>query len=148
MLHLRIDRQTNFPIEMLQKGTVESKTTSTFSSFISKSQSKLQLESLNQLITHLETKGQMLAKQRTLENLRDYKKMVKQFIGEALHYGLQLSEKQSYDLHGGMKSHQIVEIVDQKLLELHDEVINNEEQGMEVLRLVGEIKGLLINLYM
>lgn len=148
MLHLRIERQTNFPFEKLQKGAAESKTTSTFSSYMLKSQSKLQLESLNQMMTRLETQGQILAKQRTLENLRDYKKMVKQFIGEAINFGLQLSEKQSFHPNGNMKSHQLVEIIDQKLLELHDEVINNEEQGIEVLRLVGEIKGLLINLYM
>ncbi len=145
---MRIERQTNFSLEKLLKVAVESKSTSTFSSFMSKSQSKLQLESLNQFMTRLETQGQILAKQRTLENLRDYKKMVKGFIEEAITYGLQLSEKQSYHTNGSMKSHQIVEIIDQKLLELHDEVINNEEQGIEVLRLVGEIKGLLINLYM
>jgi uncharacterized protein len=145
---LRIERQTNFPLEMLPKGAVESKTTSTFSSFISKSQSKLQLEALNQLMSRLETQGQILSKQRTIENLRDYKKMVKQFIGEAVGNGLQLSENLSHNPHGGMKSHQLVKIVDRKLLELHEEVIHNEERGMEVLRLVGEIKGLLINLYM
>ena len=99
-------------------------------------------------MTRLETQGKVLVKQRTLENLRDYKKMVKEFIGEAVNGGLQLSEKQSYYSNGNTKTHQIVEIVDQKLLELQDEVMNNEDNGLEILQLVGEIKGLLINLYM
>lgn len=142
---MRIERQTNFPIGQLQKGTVESKSTNSFSSIMSQSQSKLQLESL---LSRLENKGRVLVNQRTLENLRDYKKMVKEFIGETVNGGLQLSEKQSYYPNGNMKSHQIVEVIDQKLLELQDEVINNEEKGLEALRLVGEIKGLLINLYM
>jgi len=142
---LRIERQPNFPIGQLQKGTTESKSTSTFSSMMSHSQSKLQLESL---MSRLENQGRVLVNQRTLENLRDYKKMVKEFIGEAVHGGLQLSDKQSYYPNGNSKTHQIVEVVDQKLLELQDEVMNNEENGLEILQLVGEIKGLLINLYM
>lgn len=142
---MRIERQTNLPFGQLQKGAVESKSTNTFASMMSQSQSKLQLESL---LSRLENQGKVLVNQRTLENLRDYKKMVKEFIGETVKGGLQLSEKQSYHSNGNMKSHQIVEKIDQKLLELQDEVINNEEKGLEALRLVGEIKGLLINLYM
>ncbi len=142
---MRIERQPNFPIGQLQKGTTESKSTSTFSSMMSHSHSKLQLESL---MSRLENQGRVLVNQRTLENLRDYKKMVKEFIGEAVHGGLQLSDKQSYYPNGNAKTHQLVEVVDQKLLELQDEVMNNEENGLEILQLVGEIKGLLINLYM
>jgi uncharacterized protein YaaR (DUF327 family) len=65
-----------------------------------------------------------------------------------LSYGLQLSEKQIFNLNGGMKSHQLIEVIDKKLIEIHDEVINNEKEGIDIIQHVGEIKGLLINLYM
>lgn len=145
---MRIDRQTNFPSDRLPKNVVEGKTADSFASVMRKSQSKLQLDALNLLISRVDTQGQKLAKQRTLENLRDYKNLVKQFVGESLNYGMQLSEKQSFNMSGGMKTHQLVEIIDQKLIELNDEVLNNEKEGIDILRLVGEIKGLLINLYM
>ena len=144
-LRVRIDRQTNFPVGQLQKGTIENKPASSFSQVMSQSQTKLQLE---QTLGRLEKQGQILVQQRTIENLRAYKKLVQEFIGEALKGGLQLAEKQTHHPNGHMKTHQIVEIVDQKLLELHDEVINNENRGLEVLGLIGEIKGLLLNLYM
>lgn len=145
---MRIERQTNIPHDRLQRGSVEGKTTDSFSNVMRKSQTKLHLDSLNQLMSRLETQGQRLAAQKTLENLTDYKKVVKQFVGEALQFGMQLSEKQSFNHHGGMKSHQLVEIVDQTLLDLQEEVLHKEEHGMDVLRLIGEMKGLLINLYM
>ncbi len=148
MLHLRIERQTNIGSERLQKSAVEIKSNDAFAAVIRKSQSKLQLESLNQLMARVDTQGQKLGNQRTLENLRDYKNLVKQFVGESLSYGLQLSEKQSFNQSGGMKTHQLVEVIDQKLIELHDEVIHNEKESIDLLRVVGEIKGLLINLYM
>lgn len=148
MLHLRIERQTNFSSDRLPKSTVDSKITGTFANVIRNSQSKLQLDSLNQLMTRVDTQGQKLSKQKTLENLRDYKNLVKQFIGESLSYGLQLSDKQSFNHNGGMKTHQLIEVIDQKLIELNDEVLSNEKEGIDTLRLIGEIKGLLINLYM
>ncbi|RBW67859.1 DUF327 domain-containing protein [Bacillus taeanensis] len=129
---------------MFKKEIGEGKAADSFSNVMRKSQ----LDSLNQLMNRLEEQGQRLAKHKTIENLRDYKKLVRQFIGEALSYGLQLSEKQSHNYHSGMKTHQLVEIVDEKLIELQEEVLNKEGQGIDALRLVGEIKGLLINLYM
>ncbi len=148
MQHLRIERQTNFPSDRLHKTPVENKSSDTFASMVRKSQSKLQHESLNQLMTRVDSQGQKLANQRTLENLRDYKNIVKQFIGESLSFGLQLSDKQSFNPSGGMKNHQLIEVIDEKLIEIHDEVLNNEKEGFDILQLVGEIKGLLINLYM
>lgn len=145
---MRIERQTNFPSDRLQKSSVEGKTNDSFANVIKKSQSKMQLDTLNHLMSQVDTQGQKLAKQRTLENLRDYKNLVKQFIQESLGYGLQLTDKQSFNSSGSMKSHQIIEVIDKKLIELQDEVLNNEREGIDTLRIVGEIKGLLINLYM
>ncbi|MGB3259925.1 YaaR family protein [Paenisporosarcina sp.] len=145
---MRIDRQTNLLSDRLHKSPVENKSSDSFANVIKKSQSKLQMDSLNQLMTRVDAQGQKLANQRTLENLRDYKNIVKQFIGETLSYGLQLSDKQSFNPSGGMKNHQLIEVIDKKLIEIHDEVLNNEKEGFDILQLVGEIKGLLINLYM
>jgi len=145
---LRIGMQTNFSNDRISKNAVESKTSDSFANVMRKSQNNMHLDSLNQLMSRVDTQGQKLAKQRTLENLLDYKNIVKQFIGESLSFGMQLSEKQSFNSNGGMKTHQLVEVIDQKLIEVQDEVLNNENEGLNTLRLVGEIKGLLINLYM
>ena len=145
---MRIERPTNFPNDRIPKNPLESKSTGSFANVIKTTQSKLQLDTLNQLMTRVDAQGQKLSKQKTLENLRDYKNLVKQFIGESLSYGLHLSEKQSFNHSGGMKTHQLIEVIDQKLIELNDEVLNNEKEGIDTLRLIGEIKGLLINLYM
>lgn len=145
---MRIEGQAKFPSELMRKGTVEGKSTDSFANIMRNSQSKLQLDSLNQLMDRIDFQGQRLAKQRTIENLIDYKNSVKQFVSESLSYGLELSEKQSFHPNGGMKSHQLVEVIDEKLLAINDEVLDNEKEGIEVLRLVGEMKGLLVNLYM
>ena len=145
---MRIEAQSTFSSDRLQKNMVDNKTTDSFAGIMKNSQSKLQLDSLNHLMNRVDAGGQKLANQRTLENLVNYKKLVKQFISESVNYGLQLSEKQSFQYNGGMKSHQLVEVIDEKLIEINDEVLDNEKDNIDTLRLVGEIKGLLINLYM
>lgn len=145
---MRIEGQAKFPGELLRKGAAEGKSADSFANVMRNSQTKLQLDSLNQLMDRIDLQGQRLAKQRTIENLIDYKHSVKQFVNESLSYGLELSEKQSFHPNGGMKSHQLVEVIDEKLMAINDEVLDNEKEGIEVLRLVGEIKGLLVNLYM
>lgn len=145
---MRIEGQTKFPGELLRKGAAEGKAADSFANVMRNSQAKLQLDSLNQLMDRIDLQGQRLARQRTIENLIDYKNSVKQFVSESLSYGLQLSEKQSFHPNGGMKSHQLVEVIDEKLLAINDEVLDNEKEGIDVLQLVGEVKGLLVNLYM
>ncbi len=148
MLDLRIDGNTQFQGDRIQKLTTETKAAGTFADVMKSTRIQLKNDSLKGLMDRVDLQGHKLAKQRTLENLLAYKAVVKQFISEALSYGLQLSEKQSEHPYGGMQTHQLVEVIDDKMLEVQDEVLRSEEDGLDTLRLVGEVKGLLLNLYM
>ncbi len=47
----------------------------------------------------------------------------------------------------GSPSMTIVKQIDEKLMELTEQMMNQEEKSIQILGLIGEIKGLLINLY-
>lgn len=144
---MRIESGLKRSGDLPRKGMTEGKAVDVFASVMKNSQSKLQLNSLNQLMDRIDLQGQRLSRHRTLENLIDYKKLVKQFVSDTLSYGLQLSDKQSFHPNGGMTTHQLIEVIDQKLLAINDNVLDNEKEGLDALHLVGEIKGMLINLY-
>ena len=148
MLDLRVDGYTLIQGDRIQKAPAETRSTDSFAGVMKSTRVKLHNDSLNGLLDRVDLQGQKLAKQRTLENLLDYKTLVKQFINESLSHGLQLSEKHSEHPSGGMKTHQLIEVIDEKMLEVQDEVLQNEQDNIETLRLVGEVKGLLLNLYM
>lgn len=145
---MRIESQSNISNDRLSKQVTETKASELFSTAMKKSHSKLHNDSLSQLMGRVDAQGQKLANQRTLENVLGYKHAVKQFVSESIRYGLLLSDEQSQHPAGGMKSQQIVKVIDKKLIEIQDQILNNEEEGIGTLDLVGEIKGLLINLYM
>lgn len=104
-------------------------------------------ERFNELLDHIDKQGKKLAEKQTIANLIDYKKMVKEFVSEAVDHGLKLEKQGGFRRGGRSKIFKIVKKIDEKLLDLTDEIIGNEKKGLDILSCVGEVQGLLINIY-
>jgi len=118
-----------------------------FQQFVVKQNEKLQAEQFNSLMKHIDDTGNRLSKSQNLRDLAKFKSLVKQFVKEAVDYGLQLKKDQSWDQFGQGKDLNIVKIMDEKLISLTEEVMNKESSHLNLLNKIGEIKGMLINLY-
>lgn len=134
-----------------EKRGLEQKNTSTsakgFQDLIYKQGNKLQLEQLNKLMVDIDDAGRRLSKTRNFNELSKFKVVVKRFIHEAVEYGMNMKKSHSWDFHGNSRSLKLVEQVDQTLIELTDEIVNKEKTSIDILAKIGEVKGLLINLY-
>ncbi|SER47883.1 YaaR family protein [Salipaludibacillus aurantiacus] len=106
-----------------------------------------QYERLSHLLQKIDDQGKTLSESRTVEELRKYKALVKEFIDDAVKLGLSLEERKGFNRRGRTKVYKIVREVDRKLLDLTDAVIKEQKKGLDILDMVGEIKGLLINIY-
>jgi uncharacterized protein len=118
-----------------------------FKGLVIKQGNKLQLEQLNTLLVNIEDVGRRLAKSRNFSDLSKYKLLIKRFINEAVEYGMNMKQSRSWDHYGNSRSLKIIEQVDHSLIELAEEIVNKESSMIDVLAKIGEIKGLLINLY-
>lgn len=118
-----------------------------FSEVMSKGRENKTLERLTLLMKDIEEQGQKLSKSRTIEDFRKYKKLVKSFMEDAVNNGLKLEEQRGVNWRGRSKVYKIVKEVDSKLIDLANQVLDKEKKGLEILNLVGEIQGLLINIY-
>lgn len=105
-------------------------------------------KNLDELLHHVDEKGKALSERRTVESLYEYKNMVKGFIEEAVEYGLKIDERRGFSKGGRSRVLKTVSAIDAKLLELTDIMIKQEEKNINILRKVGEIKGMLISLYL
>lgn len=108
---------------------------------------KMQIQTLNRLIGDIEGAGQRLVRSRTFRELAKYKALVKRFVKEAVEYGLELKQSTSWNEYGQSRPLKTVETIDAKLVELSEEILNKEKSSLEILEMIGEVKGLLINLY-
>lgn len=118
-----------------------------FTEVIGKKREDLVHEKMMSLMEDIEDQGKTLADSRTVEDLKKYKKLVKEFMEDAINNGLKLEQQRGFNRRGRTKVYKIVKEVDSKLIQLTNTVLNKEKNALEILNLVGEIKGLLINIY-
>ncbi len=118
-----------------------------FQQMVQTQDQKMQIQTLNRLIGDIEGAGQRLVRSRTFRELAKYKALVNRFVKEAVEYGLELKQSTSWNEYGQSRPLKTVETIDARLVELSEEILNKEKSSLEILEMIGEIKGLLINLY-
>lgn len=128
------------------KGDAASRTG--FGEIIQKHSSKLHSEQLNVLMRDIEIVGNRLGHSRTFQDLAKYKTLVKRFMEEAVEFGMELHQSHHWTNEGQSRHLQIVKQVDEALVALTEDVMGQEKTRIDILGSIGEIKGLLINLYM
>ncbi|MED4917430.1 MULTISPECIES: YaaR family protein [Geobacillus] len=118
-----------------------------FTEVMAKTRRDVLWERINEQARQIEEQGKKLAESRTVEDLHKYKQLVRSFLDDAVKNGLQLEEQRGFSRGGRARIYKLVKEVDQKLIELTNEVLKKEQKGLDILRLVGEIQGLIINIY-
>lgn len=119
-----------------------------FGDIIQKHSFKLQSEQLQTLMRDIEVVGNRLGNSRTFQDLAKYKTLVKRFMEEAVEFGMELNQSHHWTSDGQSRQLQIVKQVDKELVALTEDVMSQEKTRINILSSIGEIKGLLINLYM
>jgi uncharacterized protein len=146
---MKINQDTRVSLDKLQK---ESRTTGTnqmnFGQLVQKHDQKMQMDQLNKLLVSIEDAGSRLANSRTFKDLAKYKTLVKKFVREAVDFGMDLKQSHTWNQYGEGRKLNIVETIDHQLVNLTETVMDKEKKSIDVLGKIGEIKGLLINLYM
>ncbi|MEH7438406.1 YaaR family protein [Neobacillus drentensis] len=121
--------------------------TTSFQKIMNTYSKELTKDHLQQILQEVDEQGKRLSEKPTFSELRKYKDLVKQFMGEVTKNGVGLYQTDSWDPYGGNKTLKTIQVLDRKLMELTDHVLNEQNEGLSILDRIGEIKGLLINLY-
>ncbi|MEN1966481.1 YaaR family protein [Lentibacillus sp. N15] len=108
---------------------------------------KMKYQELQQLMDNITRQGDKLARFRSFRDFVKFKRLVKGFLQETVHSGLALQSGHSFQLDTQSRKLSIVKEVDEKLVELTEEMMSQEKKTVDLLGMIGEIKGLLINLY-
>ncbi|GGD28353.1 MULTISPECIES: YaaR family protein [Pontibacillus] len=119
-----------------------------FGQMVQSESQKMRQQELHRLMGDITKQGEKVARFRSFKDLAKYKRLVKSFVQESVQYGMDLKQSHSWSMDGQSRKLTIVQSVDDKLAELTDEVMNQEKKSIDVLGIIGEIKGLLVNLYM
>lgn len=125
--------------------TTEGKTP--FDQLVKTQSHKLLHKELGKLVDDISKQGEKLVRFRSFRDLAKFKRMIKEFLQETVYSGLKLNHQQNF--HANRYSHKLttVEEIDDKLITLTEEMLDQEKKSVDLLGIIGEIRGLLINLY-
>ncbi|OCL25793.1 hypothetical protein U472_15855 [Orenia metallireducens] len=99
---------------------------------------------LDELLEMIDQQGDRLNKHRTFRELIRYKKMVKQFVKEAI--GQMYNVQEDYSPMQG-KIHTIVKSVDESLEDLTKMILDKQASQLDILGKLDEVRGMLVDLY-
>ncbi|MCI5585129.1 MAG: YaaR family protein [Lachnospiraceae bacterium] len=102
---------------------------------------------LSFLMEEITAQGEMLSKKRDIRDMRKYRGLIKEFMNEVVNRSHEFSRENFLDRRGRHRVYGIIRLVDQTLDELAQELVKDEQDNLAILSKIGEIRGLLLDIF-
>ncbi len=109
-------------------------------------ESELQ-EKLSAMMGQIVEQGNSIKKRRNISDMRRYRELIKSFLNEVVNRSHEFTRENFLDRRGRHRVYGIIRLVDETMDKLAAELIADEQDGIEILRLVDEIQGLLLDIF-
>lgn len=103
---------------------------------------------LNKLMSEINRQGEQLSKNMDIKELKQYKRLITEFMDEVVNSSLKYSKQNQFDRRGRHKVYAMVKKVNAKVEELSREFLKEERDNIKILDSIGTIKGMLLDIYM
>lgn len=105
-------------------------------------------ERIRELVQKIGEQGQKLAGKVDIRELKTYKKLVSDFLDEAVNNSHEFFKRNMLDRRGRHKVYAIVKKVNEELEGLTQDVLSAEKDNLRVLQRLDDIRGLLLDIVM
>ena len=102
---------------------------------------------LNLMMEEIVMQGDKLVKRKDVRDMRRYRSLIKEFMNEIVNRSHKFSRENFLDRRGRHRVYGIIRLVDEKLDELAQELVKDEHDKISILAKVGEIRGLLLDIF-
>lgn len=102
---------------------------------------------LNTLMEEITMQGDRIAKRKDIRDMKKYRGLIKDFMNEIINRSHQFSRENFLDRRGRHRVYGIIRLVDQNLDELAQELVKDEKDNLAILAKIGEIRGLLLDIF-
>ena len=104
-------------------------------------------EALTTMMEELTMQGDKLAKHRDIRDMKRYRALVKDFLNEIVGRSHSFSRENFLDRRGRHRVYGIIRLVDENLDNLAQELMKDEKDHLKILSMIGEIRGLLLDIF-
>ena len=102
---------------------------------------------LQTLMEEITMQGDRLAKRRDVKDMKHYRRLVKEFMNEVVTHSHAFSRENFLDRRGRHRVYGVIRLVDENLDNLAQELMKDEQDHMAILSTIGEIRGLLLDIF-
>lgn len=118
-----------------------------FSGIMRDTQEKMMEQELSLLMEEIKQQEEKLIERLTLAEVIRYRKLISRFLSTVVSNMYQFTKHDYFNSQGRHEIYAIVNRVNQKLEELVKEVLCSDRDKLRILSLIGDIRGLLIDLF-
>ncbi len=102
---------------------------------------------LTALMEEITMQGKRLGKRRDVKDMKRYRGLIKEFMNEVVSRSHNFSRENFLDRKGRHRVYGIIRLIDQNLDELAQELMKDEKDNLLILSKIGEIEGLLLDIF-
>ena len=103
-------------------------------------------ERLRSLAERIFEQGEKLGKKADLKEFKVYKKLISNFLDEAVANSFKFSKKNFLDRRGRHRIYAVIKRIDEELEELAKDVLAKEKDNIKILKRLDDIRGLILDI--
>ncbi|MDE6567650.1 MAG: YaaR family protein [Lachnospiraceae bacterium] len=138
------------PLQQLQQPELKAPTSEADGSFRFTLLSNIEEHELQAQLTvmmeEITQQGHRLGKRRDIRDMKQYRKLIQEFMNEIVSHSHEFSRENFLDKKGRHRVYGIIRQVNQALDELAEELLAEEKDNISILSKIDEIRGLLLDI--
>jgi uncharacterized protein YaaR (DUF327 family) len=91
--------------------------------------------------------GNRIAEHMDIRDMKRYRGLIKDFLNEVVYRSHKFSRENFLDRRGRHRVYGIIRLIDSNLDELASELVEDEKDHLSILARIGEIRGLLLDIF-
>ena len=101
---------------------------------------------IDALLTDITTQGERLAEHMDIRDMKHYRELIREFMNEVVYRSHKFSRENFLDRKGRHRVYGLIKLIDSNLDELAQELVKDEKDHIKILSVIGEIRGLLLDI--
>lgn len=104
-------------------------------------------ERLNLMMQDIVQQGKQISKKNDIRDMQRYRLLIKDFLNEIVTRSHAFSRENFLDRRGRHRVYGIIRLIDDNLDELAQELVKDEKDNINILAKIGQIEGLLLDIF-
>lgn len=102
---------------------------------------------IDTMLMDITAQGERIARHMDIRDMRKYREMIREFMNEVVYRSHKFSRENFLDRRGRHRVYGLIKLIDANLDELAQELMKDEKDHITILNKIGEIRGLLLDIF-